>query len=380
MKKTALKIVFITIALAIFGIFMVYSASFYSATKNYGDAFYFAKKQIIGVLLGITLMFIVSFVPPAFYKKFAWLFALIGLVLLVIVLIPALSVENYGARRWIKIPLLGTLAPGEVAKFCFVILVAASLANIKDKKKTILNIILPLLTFSAYAVLIMLQPNFSTVMCLGFIFILMLFAGGLDIKQFLLLGSGALAAAVALIFAEPYRIKRLTAFLDPWQAPLGEGFQLIQSLYSLAAGGLFGLGYLNSRQKYLFLPFSESDFIFSIIGEEFGLFGMLVLMIVFFMLVISIIKIALNAKTRFSCYLAFGIAAVIAVQVLVNIAVVSGAIPPTGLPLPFISAGSTSLVVFFAGIGMVLGINRYEVEETGIKNFLKLKRHKKSTN
>jgi len=372
LKKTATKVLFITIALAIFGIFMVYSASYYSSLKNYGDAFYFAKKQIIGVVIGIILMIAVSFIPPSFYKKYAWLFAALGLVLLIIVLIPALSVENYGARRWIKIPFLGTLAPGEVAKFCFVIFVATSLTNIKDKNKTLLNIILPILLFGLYAGLIMLQPNFSTVMCLAFIFILMLFAGGLNIKQFFILGSGAGAAAVALIFAEPYRIKRLTAFLDPWQAPLAEGFQLIQSLYSLASGGIFGLGYLNSRQKFLFLPFSESDFIFSIIGEEFGLLGMLVLMIVFLVLVVSIIKIALNAKTRFSTYLTFGIASVIAVQFLVNVAVVSGSIPPTGLPLPFISAGSTSLVVFFASIGMVLGVYRYDVENLDIKNFLKI--------
>jgi len=238
--------------------------------------------------------------------------------------------------------------------------------TIKDKNKTLLNIILPILLFGLYAGLIMLQPNFSTVMCLAFIFILMLFAGGLNIKQFFILGSGAGAAAVALIF------ERLTAFLDPWQAPLAEGFQLIQSLYSLASGGIFGLGYLNSRQKFLFLPFSESDFIFSIIGEEFGLLGMLVLMIVFLVLVVSIIKIALNAKTRFSTYLTFGIASVIAVQFLVNVAVVSGSIPPTGLPLPFISAGSTSLVVFFASIGMVLGVYRYDVENLDIKNFLKI--------
>ncbi len=371
MKKTATKVIVLTILLAIFGIFMVYSASYYAAAKNYGDAFYFAKKQIIGVVIGAVLMIIISFIPPKFYKKYAYLFAGIGLILLIIVLIPALSVENYGARRWIKIPFLGTLAPGEVAKFCFVIFVAMALTNIKEKKKTILNIIMPLVLFGAYAALIMFQPNFSTVMCLGFIFILMLFVGGLQIKQFLLLGSGAGAAAIALLFAEPYRLKRLTAFLDPWQAPLAEGFQLIQSLYSLASGGLFGLGYLQSRQKYLFLPFSESDFIFSIIGEEFGLFGMLALMIVFLVLVVSIIKIALNAKTRHSCYLCFGIAAVIAVQVLVNIAVVSGAIPPTGLPLPFISAGSTSLVVFFGAIGMVLGVYRYDIENKEIFNFLK---------
>ena len=167
-----------------------------------------------------------------------------------------------------------------------------------------------------------------------------------------------MAMVPILIFMEPYRIKRLMAFLDPWASPKGEGFQLIQSLYALGSGGLFGVGLFCSRQKYLFLPFCESDFIFSIIGEEIGFFGALALLIVFLILVIFLIKTACGAKDRFGCLLAVGVATVIAVQVLINVAVVTGSIPPTGLPLPFVSAGSTSLVVFMSAIGVCINIRK----------------------
>ena len=157
---------------------------------------------------------------------------------------------------------------------------------------------------------------------------------------------------------EPYRIKRLVAFLDPWATPQAEGYQLIQSFFSLGGGGLFGVGLFNSRQKYLFLPFAESDFIFSIIGEELGFIGAFLLLMVFAVLIINGIKVAYNSLDRFGCYLATGIIAIIATQVLINVAVVTGSIPPTGVPLPFISSGSTALVVFMASIGVLLNIHK----------------------
>ena len=179
----------------------------------------------------------------------------------------------------------------------------------------------------------------------------------------------AICLVPLLIVIEPYRLKRLVAFLDPWSSAQGEGFQLVESLYSLGAGGFFGVGYGNSRQKYLFLPFAESDFIFSIIGEELGFAGCLFVIIVFVIIVVQAIKIALRAKDRFGCLLASGIASVIAVQVIINIAVVTGSIPPTGLPLPFISAGSTSLVVFMSAIGILLNINKNSNSHERLINF-----------
>lgn len=357
MTKTRTSLVVVAVAIALFGVLMVYSASHYSAAHFHGDQFMFLKKQAVGVVAGICAMVAVTFVPINFYKKNAKWFALLGIILLVIVLIPGLSISAYGARRWIKIPLIGSLAPGEIAKFTFVIFMAYVLDKIRDKEKNLLNHILVFVVFFVYAGLIMLQPNFSTVMCLALIMALMLFIGGLRKKDIAILSVPAILTLPALIIAEPYRLRRLTAYLNPWESPLGEGFQLIQSLYSLASGGVFGVGLFNSRQAKLFLPFSESDFIFSIIGEELGLFGMFCLMAAFAVMVVLIVRIALKAKDRFSSYLAFGIACIIAVQVLVNIAVVTGSIPPTGLPLPFISAGNTNLLVFFIGIGMVYRVS-----------------------
>lgn len=205
-------------------------------------------------------------------------------------------------------------------------------------------------------VLIMLEPNMSITMCVGIVMLIMLFVGGMKLKHLTALAVPALAVVPFLIILEPYRLKRLFAFIDPWASPQGEGFQLIQSLYSLGSGGWFGVGLFNSRQKFQFLPFSESDFIFSIIGEEFGFLGALILIAVFVVLITLIIKVAIRAKDRFGCLLSVGVASVLGVQVLINLAVVTGSIPPTGVPLPLISAGSSSLIVFFASIGIVLNV------------------------
>ena len=172
------------------------------------------------------------------------------------------------------------------------------------------------------------------------------------------LGLPFAAAVPALIIVEPYRIQRFMAFLNPWANPQGEGFQLIQSLYSLGNGGMFGVGLFNSRQKYLFLPFSESDFVFSIIGEELGFFGATIVVLTFATLVLLLVSIAKNARDRFGSLLVLGVASVISIQVIINLCVVSGMIPPTGLPLPFISAGSTSIIVFMSAIGVCLNVAR----------------------
>ena len=185
-----------------------------------------------------------------------------------------------------------------------------------------------------------------------------LFAGGAKGKHFALLALPLLVAVPLLIIVEPYRLQRLMAFIDPWASPKGEGYQLIQSYYALGSGGLFGVGYLNSRQKYMFLPFAESDFIFSVIGEEWGLVGAVVVMLAFLYVVYLGLRIAGRAHTRFAALLAYGITAVIALQTLLNVAVVTGCVPPTGVPLPFVSFGGSSLVSFMAAVGVLLSIDR----------------------
>ena len=198
----------------------------------------------------------------------------------------------------------------------------------------------------------------SITMVMAITMLIMLFIGGIKIKYLVLMLVPAMFLAVVLIIIEPYRLSRLMAFINPWANPKGEGYQLIQSLYGLAEGGFFGVGLFNSRQKYLFLPFAESDFILSIIGEELGLFGTLIILTLFAILCYLGIKISKNASDRFGSYLAVGITSVIIVQVLINIAVVTASMPPTGVPLPFISAGSTSLLVFMSAIGILLNINK----------------------
>ena len=197
----------------------------------------------------------------------------------------------------------------------------------------------------------------------------MLFLGGVKWRYFLLMSLPLVVAAPVLILIEPYRVHRLLAFLAPRASPKGEGYQLIQSLYALGSGGWFGVGLFNSRQKYRFLPFAESDFVFSVIGEETGLFGCLVVFVLFVVLILRGVRIAVNSKGKFEFFLASGITAVIAVQTLVNFAVVTGSIPPTGLPLPFISYGGTSLVVFMSAAGLLVNLSKNSFSQ-GANNWI----------
>lgn len=350
-------LVFCVLFLVGFGILMVYSASFYQAELTYSNKFFFMKKQIIGAFIGLAGMIAMYFVNYEKLKKLKWVSIVLSAVLLVLVFIPHIGVRVYGAKRWINLGFF-TLQPSEIAKFGFVLFAASSLAKANREVKSFKGILPTILAGCLMCLLIIMEPNMSITICVGVTMISMLFVGGASLKHFLLMLIPIVLLVPVLIIIEPYRLRRLIAFLNPFASAGSEGFQLVQSLYGISSGGLFGVGLFNSRQKYLFLPFSESDFIFSIIAEEFGLVGCFVIMAIFLVIVIRGMKISLNAPTRFGTYLASGIVSVIAVQMLVNIAVVSGSIPPTGVPLPFISAGSTSLVVFMSAIGILLNIDK----------------------
>lgn len=361
-RKNGLRFVNMPILLSVlflsfFGVVMIYSASCYSAELTYGDAFFFARKQLYGVLIGLVCCFLLYKIDYNTLNRFGIAALVISLVLLALVFMPGLSRSNYGATRWIAIGSF-TIQPSEFAKFGLVVFCAYYIAKKHDKMHKFKSILPILGAGGAMCVLIMLEPNMSITICVGALMIFMLFIGGARLKHLLMLGVPILCALPLLIIAEPYRLKRLLAFLDPWSSAQDEGFQLVQSLYSLGSGGWFGVGLFNSRQKYLFLPFSESDFIFSIIGEELGLFGCLAIIVVFLVFIYYGFKVAKNATNRFGSMLAGGITFVIAMQVILNIAVVTGSIPPTGLPLPFISAGGTSIVVFLASIGILLNIDK----------------------
>lgn len=345
------------IALVAFGVLMVYSAGSYTASRIYGNEFYYVIKQLTGAGLGLAAMFLFSRIDYHVLYKLRYVILAVSLVLLAIVFIPGVGITNYGARRWINLPFF-TIQASEISKFGFIVFAAGYIGSRADKITTFKGILPIIAVGGAICLLIILEPNMSVTICMAMLMIVMLFLGGARIKHLLFIILPLVAAAVVLILVEPYRFARLMAFIDPWQSPLEEGYQLIQSYYGLGAGGFFGVGLFNSRQKYLFLPFAESDFIFSVIGEEFGLFGCLLVMTGYIVMIRRALKIALGAPDRFGSLLCSGIAAIIAIQVLVNVAVVTGSIPPTGLPLPFISSGSSGLIVFMSGIGVLNGVKR----------------------
>ncbi len=337
------------------GLLFVYSASSYTGEKDYGTEYHFVFKQGIGACVGAVFMVALMFININQLKKFWILGVIVTIVLLVLVFIPGIGIENYGARRWIGFGGF-SLQPSEIAKFALVLFCAVYMSK-KDMAKFV-NSIPVWLVGGVFCLLIIAEPNMSITMCVGLLMIAILFVGGIKIKHFVLTSLPIVAMVPVLILIEPYRIKRLLAFLDPWASPKDEGYQLIQSLYALGNGGWFGVGLFNSRQKYQFLPFAESDFVFSVIGEETGLIGCLLLFVCYAFVIWRGIRIAINCKEKFSCYLCAGISAVIAIQSLINFAVVTGSIPPTGLPLPFISYGGTSLVVFMSAAGILINCSK----------------------
>lgn len=344
------QLVVCAIMLSLLGVLFQYSASWYVALRDTGDKFFYVKKQALSLITAIVAMVAVRYISFEWLRKARWWILGVSAILLALVFVPFLGVEKYGATRWINLGVT-TFQPSEIAKFGLVCFIAAQLSS--KSATTFAN--MSSILFGALLIcgLIIIEPNMSITICVGTVTIIMLIVGGIGIKRFALMAVPIVAVGVMLILLEPYRLKRLMAFVDPWANPLGEGYQLIQSYYALGGGGLFGLGLFNSRQQFLFLPFAESDFIFSIICEELGFVGGLMVLIIFMVLIYNGYKIALNASTRFECYLAVGFTSIIAVQTLVNIAVVTGSIPPTGLPLPFVSAGGSSLVVFLSAIGLL---------------------------
>ena len=344
--------------LAGWGVVCVYAASSYNAEVQYGDEFYFFKKQLIGFVLGTAAMAGVSFIPYERLKKIGIPALVVSLVLLALVFIPGVGRSNYGATRWIGIGPI-TIQPSELAKLGFVLFTAGYFAKDPARMRTLRGCLPVLGAGLGICVLIILEPNMSVTMCVGAIMIGMLFLAGASKKALAAVCVPVLLAVPALIIAEPYRLQRLSAFMDPWASPKEEGYQLIQSLYALSNGNLFGVGLFNSRQKYRFLPFAESDFILSVIAEETGFFGVLCMFALIAFIVWRGFRIAARCGNFYGFLLAGGITLAFAVQSALNALVVSGCIPPTGLPLPLVSAGNTSLIVTMAGMGIVYGISRH---------------------
>ncbi len=346
------------ILLAVYGIICVYSASSYNAEVQYGDSLYFVKKQIVGFALGLMAMIAVSFLPYEKLKKIGLPALLVSLVLLVLVFVPGVGKSNYGATRWIGFGGF-TIQPSELAKYALVFFAAGYFAKDPARMRTGRGILPVLFAGLGICALVILEPNMSVTMLIAAVTVGMIFLSGASWKTLFAIAVPVLCAVPALIFMEPYRLKRLSAFLDPWQSPKGEGYQLIQSLYALANGNLFGTGLFKSRQKYRFLPFAESDFILAVIAEETGFVGVLLLFALIGFIIWRGFRIARSCDNFYGYMLASGITLAFTVQTALNALVVSGCIPPTGLPLPLVSAGNTSLVVTMAAMGVLYGISRH---------------------
>ncbi len=345
--------------MACFGCLMIYSASSYAAEVQFGDSLYFVKKQLIGVVLGTAAMIGVCFFPYKKLIKLKFPAIIVAAILLLLVFVPGIGITNYGATRWIGFGGF-SVQPSEIAKYSYVIFTAAYFSKNYEKVKTFRGCLPVLAVGIGFCLLIIVEPNMSITMCVGALMLGMIFLSGTNLKTMALILVPFVAAVPLLIILEPYRLQRLSAFLDPWASPKDEGYQLIQSLYALGNGGLFGVGLFNSTQKYRFLPFAESDFIMSVMGEELGFIGLTVFFVISGFIIFRGFKIAKNCDNRFGFLLASGFTLVYGIQVAINALVVSGAIPPTGLPLPLISSGNTSLIITMASMGVLYNISKSE--------------------
>ncbi len=337
---------------------MIFSASSIWAEFKFHDAFKYVKHQGLFLGVGIIILLYMSKIDLNFLKRRANLILGICVLLLVLVLIPGIGSVRNGSRSWFGIGGLG-IQPSEFAKIGLIIFTAKYLErnqkNMKDVKKGALPIFL---VIGVFFLLIMLEPDFGTAMVIALTIVCLIFVSGLKISFFVKLGLLGVLGIVALIIAAPYRMARIVSFLNPWSDPLGAGYQIIQSLYAIGPGGLLGQGFGKSRQKHFYLPEPQTDFIFSIISEEFGFLGVIIVCFFFFIIFYRMLKIAMGSSDLFRKYLAFGLAFGIFIQASLNLAVVVGLIPVTGVTLPFLSYGGSSLLVSMVSVGLVLNISR----------------------
>ncbi|HIY04132.1 MAG TPA: putative lipid II flippase FtsW [Candidatus Anaerotignum merdipullorum] len=353
---------FIVLMLVLFGIVMIFSASYYdtmSQEKFNNDMFYFLKRQALWAVLGTTGMIVCMNIPYQFWKRFAFLAYMLSNVLLL--MLPIFGTNNFGQTRWLYIGPL-SFQPSEFTKIAVILYLSLYVTNHQKELGNIKGFFRALCILGVPVVLIAIS-NFSTALLVLMVGLTILFIASPRIWYFVAGGCALvpLGAIAVLLPQFRYRLTRITTWLDPWSDPTDTGFQTIQSLYAVASGGLFGVGLGQSRQK-TFMPEAQNDFIFAIICEELGLLGAALVIGLFAVLVWRGIRIALNARDHYAMLVAAGITAVIAFQSLINIGVVTNAIPNTGQPLPFISYGGTSLVFTMGMMGMLLNISRYPKE------------------
>ncbi|MDL2234546.1 putative lipid II flippase FtsW [Christensenellaceae bacterium OttesenSCG-928-L17] len=340
------------------GVVMLFSASYYYAELQKDDGLLYVRKQLMYIALALPVMLVLTRVDYRVLLKFKLPLMILGgsIVLLIAVLI--FGKDTNGAKRWLDIAGL-SVQPSEIAKFGLIIYMSAFMSSRPQIMKDVKHGLLPMLgVIGVICVLIMSQPNMSMAVIVGMMGVIMLYIGGVDLKYIGLLILAGILLFILLAVIEPYRLARLVSFRDPWADAEKKGYQLIQSLYALGTGGLFGQGLNNSRQKLLYLTYGESDFVFAIVGEELGFIGAGIVILLYAFIVYRGMRIAIRCKDRFGSMLAAGITTVFALQVLVNVGVVTGSMPTTGQALPFISAGGSSLLIFMSAMGVLLNISR----------------------
>ncbi len=359
------SLLFIVLFLLGFGLVMIYSASSYTAIQDYnGDSGHFMKRQLIAIIMGLVLMIIVANIDYHFWEHFYMLGYVVSAAGILMVLTP-LGIESHNARRWFRIPGIGLqVQPAEIAKLCMILFLAVMVCklgkNIRTMKGFGLMVAIPL----PIAVMIwQITDNLSSALIVMAISILMVFVASPDYKKFVIMGLGGLAAAAGIVFIAVqtngqgnFRFGRIVAWLNPESQAQDKGFQTMQGLYAIGSGGVWGKGLGQSMQKLKFLPESQNDMIFSIICEELGLFGAIAVIVMFIMLIWRMMIIANNASDLFGAMLVVGVIGHIAVQAILNIAVVTNSIPNTGISLPFISYGGSSVMFLLIEIGLVLSV------------------------
>lgn len=358
MKKYNKLLLLAVILISLFGLLMIYSSSNIWAEYKYNDPYKYLKSQAIFLIIGYILMIIISKFPYQNYKKLANIIFLTCTIMLILVLIPGIGTVRNGSRSWFGIGPLG-LQPSEFTKLGLIIFTSKYIANntkeLKDIKKGVLPILGVLLLIFG---LIMLEPDFGTGVVIVMTIIVLLFISGVKMNFFIKIGILGLIGIIVLILIAPYRLERIISFINPWTDPLGSGFQIIQSLYAIGPGGLLGLGFGNSIQKHFYLPEPQTDFIFAIISEEFGFLGVLIISTLFITIIYSGLKISMRCQDNFGKFLAFGITFGLAFQTILNLMVVVGLLPVTGVTLPFLSYGGSSLLISLINIGILLNIDK----------------------
>jgi cell division protein FtsW len=351
-------IIGIVSVLSLIGLVMILSASSVTALYENGSTWYQFQRQFIWLLLGVAALFLVQRID--YHRLVKWIPAAIVItgVLMVLVLIPGLGVNVNGASRWLGWGQL-RVQPSELVKLVMILFVADVLTRRAKQLDDNRAVLWPILVvFFSFVALLMLQPNLGTTIILASVVLVMLFVGGIPGKSLGFLIAGLVSGATTAAFLEPYRYRRLVAFIDPWADPLNTGFQTIQSQVSLANGGLLGTGLGAGRAKWGFLPEAHTDFIYAIIGEEAGLAGALIVIALVLSLGLLGVRTALRSSDRLGMLIATGVTAWILVQALINVGAVVGVLPITGVPLPFVSAGGSSLVVTMAAVGVLLNVAR----------------------